>query len=69
MPSIANKGLHNSAFDLLLVFPCFLIQTLTLTPPPNNANLNMYIRTWYVHYCSEYDVCTEKLNNMPDIKP
>ena len=52
MSSIANKGLCNSAFDLLLVFPCFLIQTLTLTPPPNNANLNMYIRTWYVHYCS-----------------
>jgi len=21
------------------------------------------------HYCSEYDVCTDKLKNMPDKKP
>ena len=35
----------SSAFDLLLIFLCSLIQTLTLTPPPNNAlltNLDMY---------------------------
>ena len=31
----------SSAFDLLLIFPCSLIQTLppTPTPPPNNANM------------------------------
>ena len=29
----------SSAFDLLLIFLCSLIQTLTLTPPPNNALL------------------------------
>ena len=28
-----------SAFDLPLIFLCSLIQTLTLTPPPNNALL------------------------------
>ena len=33
----------SSAFDLILIFLCSLIQTLTLTPPPNNAaNLDMY---------------------------
>ena len=33
----------SSAFDLLLIFLCSLIQTLTLTPPPNNALLaNMH---------------------------
>ena len=33
----------SSAFDLILIFLCPLIQTLTLTPPPNNAaNLDMY---------------------------
>ena len=34
----------NGAFDLL-IFLCSLIQTLTLTPPPNNAllaNMNVY---------------------------
>ena len=36
---------HNSALDLLLIFLCSLIQTLTLTPPPNNALLaNMDMR-------------------------
>ena len=30
---------HSSALDLLLTFLCSLIQTLTLTPPPNNALL------------------------------
>ena len=30
----------SSAFDLLLFFLCSLIPTLT--PPPNNANLDMY---------------------------
>ena len=34
MSRIANKGLH-----LLLIFLCSLIQTLTLTPLPNNALL------------------------------
>ena len=35
----------SSAFDLLLIFLCSLIQTLTLTPPPNNALLaNMDMR-------------------------
>ena len=29
----------SSAFDLLLIFRCSLIQILTLTPPPNNALL------------------------------
>ena len=29
----------SGAFDLLLIFLCSLIQTLTLTPPPNNALL------------------------------
>ena len=29
----------SSAFDLLLIFLCSLTQTLTLTPPPNNALL------------------------------
>ena len=29
----------SSTFDLLLIFLCSLIQTLTLTPPPNNALL------------------------------
>ena len=29
----------SSAFDLLLTFLCSLIQTLTLTPPSNNALL------------------------------
>ena len=29
----------SSAFDLLLIFLCSLIQTLTLTPPPNHALL------------------------------
>ena len=29
----------SSAFDLLLILLCSLIQTLTLTPPPNNAML------------------------------
>ena len=29
----------SSGFDLLLFFLCSLIQTLTLTPPPNNALL------------------------------
>ena len=29
----------SSAFDLLLIFLCSLIRTLTLTPPPNNALL------------------------------
>ena len=60
----------NSAFDLLSIFLCSLIQTLTLTPPPNNtflANLDMYILGMFP-YCSEY-VCTDKLKNMPDIKP
>ena len=35
----------SSIFDLLLIFLCSLIQTLTLTPPPNNAllaTLDMY---------------------------
>ena len=36
---------HSSASDLLLIFLCFLIQALTLTPPPNNALLaNMDMR-------------------------
>ena len=36
---------HNSALDLLLIFLCSLIQTLTLPPPPNNALLaNMDLR-------------------------
>ena len=36
---------HSSALDLLLIFLCSLIQTLTLTPPPNNALLaNMDMR-------------------------
>ena len=35
---------HSSAFDLLLIFLCSLIQTLTLTPPPNNALLATW--TW-----------------------
>jgi len=30
----------SSAFDFLLIFLCSLIQTLTLTPPPNNANMD-----------------------------
>ena len=29
----------SSAFDLLLIFLCSLILTLTLTPPPNNTLL------------------------------
>ena len=29
----------NSGSELPLIFPCSLIQTLTLTPPPNNALL------------------------------
>ena len=29
----------SSTLDLLLIFLCSLIQTLTLTPPPNNALL------------------------------
>ena len=29
----------SSGFDLPLIFLCSLIQTLTLTPPPNNALL------------------------------
>ena len=37
MSRIANKGLV--AFDLPLIFLCSLIQTQTLTPPPNNALL------------------------------
>ena len=38
----------SSAFDLLLIFLCSLIQTLTLTPPPNNALLaNMDM--WHIH--------------------
>ena len=35
----------SSDFDLLLIFLCSLIQTLTLTPPPNNAllaNMDMW---------------------------
>ena len=32
---------QHSAFDLLLIFLCSLIQILTLTPPPNNANMDM----------------------------
>ena len=35
----------SSPFDFLLIFLCSLIQTLTLTPPPNNAllaNMNVY---------------------------
>ena len=37
----------SSAFDLLLIFLCSLIQTLTLTPPPNNALLaNMAMCGW-----------------------
>ena len=45
MSRIAVKGLISSAFDLLLIFLCSLTQTLTLTPPPNNAllaNMDMY---------------------------
>ena len=41
----------SSIFDLLLIFLCSLIQTLTLTPPPNNAllaTLDMYKQ------CSEF---------------
>jgi len=35
----------SSAFDLLLIFLCSLIQTLTLTPPRNKALLaNMDMR-------------------------
>ena len=40
----------SSTFDLLLIFLCSLIQTLTLTPPPNNALLailDMYDNFWY----------------------
>ena len=36
----------SSAFYLLLIFLCPLIQTLTLTPPPNNAllaNMDMWV--------------------------
>ena len=41
----------NSAFDLLLIFLCSLIQTLT--PPPNNALLaNTDVRNFYQHYQS-----------------
>ena len=36
---------HSSAFDLLLIFLCSLIQALTLTPSSNNALLaNMDMR-------------------------
>ena len=35
----------SSAFDLLLIFLHSLIQTLTLTPPPNNTLLE----TWTIH--------------------
>ena len=38
MSRIANKGLL-----VPLIFLCSLIQTLTLTPPPNNAILDMYV--------------------------
>ena len=39
--------LLSSAFDLLLIYLCSLIQTLTLTPPPNNALLvNMDGKPW-----------------------
>ena len=45
----------SSAFDLLLIFLCSfcsLIQTLTLTPPPNNASLaNMDMCGVWVSYC------------------
>ena len=47
----------SSALDLLLIFLCSLIQTLTLTPPPNDAllaNLDMYELLWrrtVVMYC------------------
>ena len=35
------REMSSSAFDLLLVFLCSLIQTLTLIAPPNNALLDM----------------------------
>ena len=41
----------SSAFDLLLIFLCSLIQTLTLTPPPNNAlllNMKVYVVHMYI---------------------
>jgi len=38
MSKFAIKGLVKP-FDLLLIFLCSLIQTLTLTPPPNSALL------------------------------
>ena len=39
---VVMQGCHHklsSAFDLLLIFHCSLIETLTLTPPPNNTLL------------------------------
>ena len=35
-----------STFDLLLIFLCSLIQTLTPTPPPNNALLANLGHVW-----------------------
>ena len=44
------------AFDLLLIFLCSLIQALTLTPPPNNANMDMWgsniMLTCHIHTTS-----------------
>ena len=46
----------SSAFDLLLIFLCSLIQTLTLTPPPNNALLaNMDMRGVHGHESVKID--------------
>ena len=45
MSKFANQRL-SSAFDLLLIFLCSLIQTLTLTPSPNNA----LWQTWTARY-------------------
>ena len=55
----------SSAFDLLLIFLCSLIQTLTLTPPPNNvllANLDMYrLQTdGYTPRCELKDLCRRR---------
>ena len=36
-PKFAIKKRLSGAFDLLLIFLCSLIQTLTLTPPPQQC--------------------------------
>ena len=50
----------SSTFDLLLIFLCSLIQTLTLTPPPNNALLailDMYDLHSANFWCSPWLMC------------